>query len=208
MAAAVGLGLPVLEPMGSMVIDIGGGTTDIAVISLAGVVSSKNLKIAGDKLNQDIILYLRDEFKILVGEKTAEEIKIKIGAISDHEQLESEIRGRDIITGLPRQILINNHDIREAISHSIEVLVDGVKEVLEKTPPEIVSDVMQRGIYLVGGGALIGGLDELLQHELDIPVYVAEDPLYSVVVGTGLVLDRIDDYKEVLIHEDDELPLR
>ncbi|MCA9352617.1 rod shape-determining protein [Patescibacteria group bacterium] len=208
MAAAVGLGLPVLEAMGSMVIDIGGGTTDVAVISLAGVVQSKNMKIAGDKLNQDIITYLRDEFKILVGEKTAEEIKIKIGAISDHEQLESEIRGRDIITGLPRQILINNHDIREAISHSVEILVDGVKEVLEKTPPEIVSDVMQRGIYLVGGGALIRGLDELLEHELEIPVYVGEDPLFSVVVGTGLVLDHIDDYKEVLIHEDDELPLR
>jgi len=208
MAAAVGLGLPVLEPLGSMVIDIGGGTTDIAVISLAGVVQSKNLKIAGDRLNQDIISYLRDEFKLLVGEKTAEDIKIKIGAISDHERLESEIRGRDIITGLPRQILVNNHDIREAIAHSIETLVDGVKEVLERTPPEIVSDVMQRGIYLVGGGALIGGLDELLEHELDIPVYVADDPLYSVVVGTGLVLDRIDDYKEVLIHEDDELPLR
>lgn len=208
MAAAIGLGLPVLEPLGSMVIDIGGGTTDVAVISLAGVVQSKNMKIAGDKLNQDIITYLRDEFKILVGEKTAEEIKIKIGAISDYEQLESEIRGRDIISGLPRQILVNNHDIREAISHSIEILIDGVKEVLEKTPPEIVSDVMQRGIYLVGGGAMIGGLDGLLQSELDIPVYVGEDPLYSVVVGTGLVLDKIDDYKEVLIHEDDELPLR
>lgn len=208
MAAAIGLGLPVLEPVGSMVMDIGGGTTDIAVISLSGIVQSKNLKIAGDKLNQDIISYLRDEFKILVGEKTAEEIKIKIGAIGTHEQLESELRGRDIITGLPRQIMVNNHDIREAIGHSIEILVEGVKEVLEKTPPEIVSDVMQRGIYLVGGGAMIGGLDELLREELEIPVYVGDDPLYSVVIGTGLVLDRIDDYKEVLIHEDDELPLR
>jgi rod shape-determining protein MreB len=208
MAAAIGLGLPVLEPLGSMVIDIGGGTTDIAVISLAGVVQSKNLKIAGDKLNQDIIIYLRSEFKILVGEKTAEEIKIKIGAISDHEQLESEVRGRDIITGLPRQILINNHDIREAIAHSISILVEGVKEVLEKTPPEVVSDVMQRGIYLVGGGAKIRGLDELLQDELDIPVYIGEEPLYSVVVGTGFVLDRLHDYQQVLIHEDDELPLR
>ncbi|MCA9351168.1 rod shape-determining protein [Patescibacteria group bacterium] len=208
MAAAVGLDLPVLEPVGSMVIDIGGGTTDVAVISLAGVVQSKNMKIAGDKLNQDIVTYLRDEFKILVGEKTAEEIKIKIGVISDHENLESEIRGRDIITGLPRQILVNNHDIREAISRSIATIVDGVKEVLEKTPPEIVSDVMQRGMYLVGGGALIGGLDDLLSTELDIPVYVGDDPLFTVVVGTGRVLDRIDDYQEVLIHEDDELPLR
>lgn len=208
MAAAVGLGLPVLEPIGSMVIDIGGGTTDVAVISLSGVVQSKNMKIAGDKLNQDIIAYLRDEFKMLVGEKTAEEIKIKIGAIGSEHQFESEIRGRDIITGLPRQILVNNHDIREAITHSISTLVDGVKEVLEKTPPEIVSDIMQRGIYLVGGGAMIGGLDELLREELEIPVYVGDDPLYSVVTGTGIVLDRVDDYKEVLIHEDDELPLR
>ncbi len=208
MAAAIGLGLPVLDPVGSMVFDIGGGTTDIAVISLSGVVQSKNLKIAGDKLNQDIIVYLRDEFKMLVGEKTAEEIKIKIGAISDHEQLETAVRGRDIINGLPRQILVNNHDIREAISHSVQLLVEGVKEVLEKTPPEVVSDVMQRGIHLVGGGAMIGGLDELLQDELDIPVFVGEDPLYSVVTGTGMVLDRLDDYQQVLIREDDELPLR
>lgn len=208
MAAAVGLGLPVLDPVGSMVIDIGGGTTDIAVISLAGVVQSKNLKIAGDKLNQDIIMYLRDEFKILVGEKTAEEIKIKIGAISNHEHLESEVRGRDIITGLPRQILVNNLDIKEAIAHSIDILVEGTKEVLEKTPPEVVSDVMQRGIHIVGGGAMIGGFDELLQDELDIPVYIGEDPLYSVVVGTGMVLDKLDDYEQVLIHENDELPLR
>ncbi len=136
------------------------------------------------------------------------EIKIKIGALNDHEQLESEVRGRDIITGLPRQILINHHDIREAISHSIAILVDGVKEVLEKTPPEIVSDVMKRGMYLVGGGAMIRGLDELLTHELDIPVYVGEEPLYSVVMGTGKVLDRLNDYKQVLIHESDELPLR
>lgn len=208
MAAAVGLGLPVLEPVGSMVIDIGGGTSDIAVISLSGVVQSKNLKIAGDKLNQDIINYLRDEFKILVGEKTAEQIKIDIGAVGNYEQLESEVRGRDIVTGLPRQILVNSYDIREAINDSIETLVDGVKEVLEKTPPEIVSDVMKRGIYLVGGGAGIRGLDQLLTLELDIPVHVAENPLFSVVLGTGVVLDSIDSYKEVLIHESDELPLR
>lgn len=208
MAAAVGLGLPILEPVGSMVIDIGGGTTDIAVISLSGVVQSKNLKIAGDRLNQDIINYLRDEFKILVGEKTAEEIKIHIGAVGETDQLESEVRGRDLLTGLPRQILINNYDIREAIAHSIGILIDGVKEVLEKTPPEIVSDVMRRGIHLVGGGAGIRGLDMLLSGELDIPVSVAENPLYSVVEGTGKVLEDIDRYLEILIHEDDELPLR
>lgn len=208
MAAAVGLRLPIREPLGSMVIDIGGGTTDIAVISLSGIVQSKNLKIAGDKLNQDIINYLRDEFKILVGEKTAEEIKIKIGAIGEDEHLETEVRGRDIVTGLPRQILINNYDIREAIAHSISLLIDGTKEVLEGTPPEIVSDVMERGIYLVGGGAMIRGLDKLIEQEISIPVYVAEDPLYSVVFGTGIVLEDISSYLEVLIHQDDELPLR
>lgn len=208
MAAAVGLDLPVLEPLGSMVIDIGGGTTDIAVISLSGIVQSKNLKIAGDKLNQNIINYLRDEFNLLVGEKTAEDIKISIGAISEDEKFETEVRGRDIVTGLPRQILVNNYDVREAIAHSITALVEGAKEVLERTPPEIVSDVMQRGIHLVGGGAMIRGLDKLIEHEIEIPVHVALEPLYSVVVGTGKVLEDIHSYKEVLIHQDDELPLR
>lgn len=208
MAAAVGLGLPVSEAVGSMVIDIGGGTTDIAVISLSGVVQSKNLKIAGDKLNQDISIYLRDEFKILVGEKTAEELKIKIGAVTHDEHLETQVRGRDMVTGLPRQILVNNFDIKEAISPSIAILIEGVKEVLEKTPPEIVSDVMQKGIYLVGGGAMIRGLDKLIEEAIAIPVYVSADPLYCVVEGTGIVLDDIDAYLEVLIHQDDELPLR
>ena len=208
MAAAVGLRLPVSEPVGSMVIDIGGGTTDIAVISLSGIVQSKNLKIAGDKLNYDIINYLRDEFKILVGEKTAEELKMSIGAVTDDEKLETDVRGRDIVTGMPRQILVNNYDIREAIAHSVTQLVEGTKEVLERTPPEIVSDIMQRGIHLVGGGAMIRGLDQLIEHEIEIPVHVAADPLYCVVAGTGIVLDDIDRYLEVLMHQDDELPLR
>lgn len=208
MAAAIGLELPVHEPVGSMVIDIGGGTSDIAVISLGGIVQSKNLKIAGDKLNTDIMHYLRDEFKILIGEKTAEDIKMKIGAILTEQSLESEVRGRDIITGLPRQILINNRDIREAITDSIRVLVEGVKEVLEQTPPEVVSDVMQRGIHLVGGGAMIRGLDQLLEHELEIPIHVNNEPLFSVVYGTGIVLDDVDRYREILIHQDDELPPR
>ncbi len=208
MAAAVGLGLPVLDPVGSMVIDIGGGTTDIAVISLGGVVQSKNLKIAGDKLNQDIINYFRDEFKILVGEKTAEEIKMSIGAVHTRDNLESPVRGRDLLTGLPREIIVNDTHIKKAIQDSVDILVDGVKEVLEKTPPEVVADVMNRGIYLVGGGALIRGLDELLVSELDIPVHVGKDPLFSVVLGTGVVLDAIETYKDILIHEDDDLPLR
>jgi rod shape-determining protein MreB len=207
MAAAIGLGLPVREAVGSMVIDIGGGTADIAVISLSGVVQSKNLKVAGDRLNNDIVNYLRDEHKLLVGEKTAEEIKIEIGGIDMLEIIESTVRGRDIMTGLPRQIVITSHDMRLAIKDSVNILIDGVKEVLEKTPPEVVSDIMQNGIYLVSGGAGIRGLDFLLSHELDIPVRVGEDPLYSVVFGTGKILDDIEGYKQVLMHEDDEVPL-
>jgi rod shape-determining protein MreB len=208
MAAAIGLELPVLEAVGSMVIDIGGGTTDIAVISLSGVVHSKNLKIAGDKLNRDVVTYLRDEFKLLVGDKTAEEIKIKIGSVSREDELQAEVRGRDIISGLPRQILVTNFDIREAITDSVNTLVDGVKEVLEKTPPEVVSDVMRNGIYLTGGGAMIRGLDHMLQDELDIPVHIGVDPLFCVVNGTGRVLDHLEEYRETLMHESDELPLR
>ncbi len=207
MAAAIGLDLPVHEAVGSMVIDIGGGTADIAVISLSGVVQSKNLKVAGDKLNNDIINYLRNEHKILVGEKTAEEIKIEIGGVDMLEIVESTVRGRDIMTGLPRQIVITSHDMRIAIQDSINILIDGVKEVLEKTPPEVVSDIMQNGIYLVGGGAGINGLDYLLSHELDIPVRIGNEPLYAVVFGTGKILDDIDHYRQVLMHEDDEVPL-
>lgn len=208
MAAAIGLYLPVREPIGSMVIDIGGGTADIAVISLSGIVQSKNLKVAGDKLNNDIVNYLKEEHKILVGEKTAEEVKIEIGCVGGVDIVESTVRGRDLLTGLPRQINVNNNDMKRAINDSISVLIDGIKEVLEKTPPEIVSDIMKNGIYMVGGGACIRGLDILLTHELSIPVIVGNDPLYSVVLGTGKILDDIDNYKQILMHEDDELPLQ
>ncbi len=204
MAAAIGLDLPVREAVGSMVIDIGGGTADIAVISLSGIVQSKNLKVAGDRLNADIVNYLRDEHKLLVGEKTAEEIKIQIGGIDFFDVVETIVRGRDIITGLPRQINITSQDMREAIKDSIQILIEGVKEVLEKTPPEIVSDIMQNGIYLVGGGAGIRGLDYLLAHELGIPVVVGKEPLYAVVMGTSKILEKLDDFRQVLMHEDDE----
>ncbi len=207
MAAAVGLELPVCDPVGSMVIDIGGGTADIAVISLSGVVQSKNLKVAGDHLNNEIINYLRDKYHILVGEKTAEELKIEIGTIADNEHIESTVRGRDLLSGLPREITVTSDDLKKAFEESILTLVDGVKEVLEKTPPEVVSDVMKNGIYLVGGGAGIGSLDHLFEQELGIKVYIGEDPLYSVVLGTGKIFDRFDDYQQVLIHEDDELSL-
>lgn len=207
MAAAIGIKLPVHEPVGNMIIDIGGGTSDIAVISLGGIVRSKNLKIAGDKLNEDIMGYIRNEFKILVGEKTAEDAKIAIGSvIPQKESMETAIRGRDLVTGLPREVILTDSDIREAIAHSIASLIDSTKEVLESTPPEILSDIMKRGIHLTGGGALIKGLAELLQEELDIPVYVAHEPLTAVARGTGIILENMEKYYDVLIEREDDLP--
>lgn len=206
MAAAIGIRLPVREPVGSMVIDIGGGTTDIAVISLGGVVRSKNLRIAGDKLNEDIISYIKDEFKILIGERTAEGVKMAIGSVNGKESIEASIKGRDLVTGLPREVIITDSDIREAIWPSVNNLLDAVKEVLESTPPEILSDIMHRGIVLVGGGALIGGLADLLREELKIPIHIAEDPLTSVVRGTGLILEDLESFRDILIENEDELP--
>lgn len=206
MSGAIGIRLPVNEPIGSMVIDIGGGTTDIAVISLGGIVRSKSLKIAGDKLNNDIISYIRSEFKILIGEKTAENIKMSIGAVVAGEHLEAPIKGRDLITGLPREVILTDSDVREAMSASIESLVEATKEVLETTPPEILTDIMQRGIYLFGGGALIKGLDTLLSNYLKIPVHFVDDPLTAVARGTGIILENMDFYIESLIQNEDELP--
>lgn len=206
MAGAIGIRLPIKSPLGSMIIDIGGGTSDIAVISLGGIVKSKNLRIAGDKLNNDIVSYLRSEFKILIGEKTAEEIKIDVGGVISDQSMEVSVKGRDLVTGLPREVIITDSDVREAMSQSISNLVETVKEVLETTPPEIISDVMQRGIYLVGGGALIRGIDVLLSSELKIPVYIASDPLTAIARGTGIILENLNDYKEVLIENEDELP--
>ncbi len=207
MAAAIGIRLPIMEPIGNMIIDIGGGTSDIAVISMGGVVRSKNLRIAGDRLNNDIISYVRSEFKILIGEKTAENIKISIGAIlQGDEPLEASIKGRDLISGLPREVVITDSDIREAISQSIDTLIESVKEVLETTPPEVLSDVMFRGIYLTGGGALIKGLAEIITEYTKIAVHIAPDPLTAVCRGTGIILENIDLYKDVLIGKEDELP--
>jgi rod shape-determining protein MreB len=206
MAAAIGIELPVHSPSGSMIIDIGGGTTDIGIVSLGGLVNARNIRIAGDKLNADIVSHVRNEFKILIGEKTAEELKVAIASVSPTRQpLEAIVRGRDLVTGLPREIMVNDQDVRNAIGHSIEELVDSVKEVLETTPPEIISDVMQRGIYLCGGGALIRGLPEFLTRNLSVPVIVATDPLTAVVRGTSVVLGDIDTYRETLLRSDDEL---
>ena len=198
MAAAVGVRLPIHDPVGSMIIDIGGGTTDIAVISLGGIVKSRNLKIAGDRLNNDIITYMRDEFKILIGERTAEGVKISIGSVLPGEYAETQVHGRDLLTGLPREVVVTDSDIREAMSVSIRELVSGVRDMLETTPPEILSDIMHRGITLTGGGALIPGLDQLLSRVLKIPVYIVDDPLSAVARGAGVILDDLLLYKDIL----------
>lgn len=206
-AAAIGMKLPVMEPVGSMVVDIGGGTTDIAVISLGGVVRSKNVRIAGDKFNSDIMSYVRSEFKILIGEKTAEHVKIAIGSALPLEQtMEAVIKGRDLVTGLPKEVIITDTDVREAMSQSVYTLVESVREVLETTPPEILSDVMGRGLYVSGGGALLRGLGELLHDVLKIPIHIADDPLTAVARGTGIILEDVNFFKDVLIVNDDILP--
>jgi len=166
-------------------------------------VRSVNLKIAGDKFNTDIIGYLRDEFKLLIGEKTAESVKIAIGSVAPGEPMEAEVRGRDLVTGLPREVVITDADIREAMGQSILGLIDGIKEVLETTPPEILGDIMHRGIVLSGGGAMLHGLDTLLQNMLKIPVTVTEDPLTAVARGAGIVLEDLEYYKEVLLPDYD-----
>ena len=206
MAAAIGIQLPVHAPTGSMVVDIGGGTTDIGVISLGGLVTSRNVKIAGDRFNADIIAHIRNESKMLIGEKTAEEVKIAVASIlRTGSRLEALARGRDLVTGLPREIIVSDEDIRNAIGHSVDELVEAIKEVIETAPPEILADVMQRGIHLAGGGALIRGLPEFLSAALGVPVHVAPDPLTAVVRGTGIILEDLDGYKEALVKNDDEL---
>lgn len=207
MAAAIGMRLPIHEPAGNMVIDIGGGTSDIAVISLSGVVRSKNLRVAGDRFNADIVSYIRNQSKVLLGEKTAENIKISIGSVlPTHEALEMSVKGRDLVSGLPKEIVVNDTHVRDALSQSIESLIEAIVEVLESTPPEILSDVMQRGVYLSGGGALVKGLPELIEREINIPVHVAIDPLTAVARGTGIVLENLDSYKDILIENESELP--
>jgi rod shape-determining protein MreB len=209
MAAAIGAGLPITEPSGNMIVDIGGGTTDIAVISLSGIVRSKSVKIAGDKLSNDIILYMRDEFKMLIGEKTAEHIKMTIGsALPEADGEEMSVKGRDLVTGLPREVIITDVDIREAMYASIAQLVDAIREVLETTPPEVLSDIMQNGFILSGGGALIKGLPALLSMQLKVPVNIAEDPLTAVARGTGIILEHFDDFKDVLVKHHDDIPFR
>lgn len=206
MAAAIGAKLPVGKAAGSMIIDIGGGNTDIAVISLNGVVTAKNLRIAGDHLNANIISYVRSQFKILVGDKTAEDAKIALASIvHEKESREMTVRGRDVVTGLPREVVITDTDIRDAISHSINEIVESVRAVLEQTPPEVLADIMQRGVHLSGGGATIPGIALLLEEVLQIPVIVVPDPLRAVVRGTGIILEDLEYYEDVLIDNEGEL---
>lgn len=206
MAAAIGAKLPVGQAVGNMIIDIGGGNTDIAVISYNGIVVSKNLRIAGDHLNTAIVSYIRDQFKVLVGDRTAEEAKVLLTSIErEQEEKEMVVRGRDVVTGLPKEVVITDTDIRQAISHSIDAIVEAVRDVLEKTPPEVLADVMQRGIHVAGGGALIPGLAPLLEEMMQVPVYVVPDPLRAVVRGTGIVLENLDSYEEILVDNEGEL---
>lgn len=200
MAAAIGSFLPIQEATGSMIVDIGGGTTEVAVISLGGIVTSRSLRVAGDELNEDIINYARDQFNLLLGERTAEDIKIAIGSAHPlPEKLTYPMRGRDLITGLPKEIIVTDEDIRKAMVKSVKAVVEAVKLTVEETPPELLADIMDRGIILAGGGALLRGLDTLLQESTNMPVYIADDPLTCVVRGTGQVLENLDHLQSVLL---------
>jgi rod shape-determining protein MreB len=200
MAAAIGARLPVQEAAGSMIVDIGGGTSEIAVISLGGIVAARSLRIAGDELNEDIIQFARDEYNLMLGERTAEDIKIKIGsAYPLDKKLEAVMRGRDLVTGLPKAIKVDSDQIRGALAKSVGSIVDAIKMTVEETPPELVADIMDKGIVLAGGGALLKGLDKLVSLNTKMPVHIADDPLTCVVRGAGLVLEDIDKLKEVLV---------
>jgi rod shape-determining protein MreB len=190
--AAIGAGLDISAPCGSMVIDVGGGTTDVAVLSLGGIVNSASIKIAGNVFDSDIAKYIKDKYKLLVGDRTAEEIKLNIGTVYPNGKKEKmEVRGRDLVTGLPHTITITSDEIEEALRESVYIIVNTAKNVLEQTPPELSADIIDKGIVVTGGGALIKGFDELLAHELKVPVFVAESPLTCVVEGTGILLDNI-----------------
>lgn len=207
MAAAIGARLPVQEPGGNFIVDIGGGTTEIAVISLGGLVLSKTLKIAGDKLNEDIINFAQEEYKLLIGERTAENIKIGIGsAYPLKEKKEMPLRGRNLITGLPEEIIVSDEDIRRAMEKSIKQIVTAIKDTIEQTPPEILADVMTKGIHLTGGGSLLRKLDVLIAKETKIPTKVIDDPLTAVARGAGMVLEKLDELKEVLIETEELEP--
>ncbi|MEK7555281.1 MAG: rod shape-determining protein [Patescibacteria group bacterium] len=197
-AAALGARLPINEPTANMIIDIGGGTTDIAIISMGGTVTAKSLKIAGDKFNDDIIKFIRDEFKLAIGEPTAEELKVAIGsAVPIDEKLELAIRGRDMATGLPREVVVKGGQIRASISRSLRSIIEAVKETIEIAPPELVGDILKRGIFLCGGGSLLKGIDQLIEKEISVSAIIVDDPLTCVVRGTGIAAENITEYQHV-----------
>jgi rod shape-determining protein MreB len=203
MAAAIGAKLPVQEAGGNFVVDIGGGTTEVAVISLGGIVLSKSLRIAGDQLNQDIINAAQEEYKLAIGERTAEDIKIGIGSVcSLREKKNSPMRGRNLVTGLPEEIIVSDEDIRRAMEKSIKSIINEIKTTIEETPPELLADIMGRGIYLAGGGSLLRGLDTLLNKETKILARIVDDPITAVVRGAGQVLENLDDLEEVLVESE------
>jgi rod shape-determining protein MreB len=202
MAAAIGADLPVSDPAGSMIIDIGGGTTEIAVISLGGIVVSKSIRVAGDEMDEAIISHCRENYRLLIGERTAEEIKIALGSAYEMEEEQTmEVRGRDLVSGLPKTFTLTSSEIRESLMDPVKIIVEGIRTTLEKTPPELSSDIMDRGITLAGGGAFLRGLDKHIQAETSINVSIAKSPLECVALGTGRALDEIEVLKKVLVTE-------
>jgi rod shape-determining protein MreB len=192
-AAAIGAGMDIYQPSGNMVVDIGGGTTDVAVLSMGDVVTASSIKIAGDKFDDAILKYIKQKYKLLIGERTAEDIKVTIGTVRPGGmQAEMDIRGRDMVSGLPQTLTINSGEVKEALWDPVSSIVAAAKSVLERTPPELSADIIDRGVVLTGGGALLNGLDELLSEQLHVPVWVAEDPMHCVVKGTGIMLDHLD----------------
>jgi len=199
-AGAVGIGLPIDKPVGNMIVDIGGGTTEIAVLSLSGIVSNASIRVAGDEMDEAIVNYIREKYRVDIGEQTAEQIKIEIGNVfPTREEVKMEIRGKDLIKGEPTTLEISSHEIRQALRGPVMQIVESVKKALEKTPPELVSDIIDRGIYLVGGGALLRGLDELIMEETNIPVIKVENPREAVVMGVGKILDNLEKYEHMLM---------
>jgi rod shape-determining protein MreB len=200
MAAAIGAGLPIGEPAGSMVVDIGGGTTEVAVISLGGIVVSRSIRVGGDELDTAIIDWIKKEYNVLVGERTAEQLKMAVGSAWPYtDEPSAEVRGRDLVTGLPKTILLSSPEIREAVEEPTQAIVDAVKYTLDKTPPELAADIVERGIVLTGGGALLVGLDHRLAHETGMPIVTAAKPLQSVVIGSGKCLEEFDTLQSVLV---------
>jgi rod shape-determining protein MreB len=211
MAAAIGARMPVHEPAGNFIVDMA-GTTEVAVISLGGIVVAKSLRIAGNKLNQDIVTYAQDKYKLLIGERTAERIKISIGVVffekepSKSEIKEMPMRGRNLVSGLPEEIVINQTDVKKAMDRSVNQIITEIKNTIEITPPELLSDIMKKGICLAGGGALLRGLDKMITKETKMPCYIVEDPMTAVARGAGLVLENIDEYHDVLVEIEELQP--